>query len=180
MPLKNTKSTITQKLRTSQKNTIGYKNCDQNIVHLLFRPKYKKNDLKHLKIANKIDHNSKTNRIFFSYVSERFSTIWIKKSKRLFLRGGGGWSADRFRWLFRWFISVEGLGIFFKLFFGNNIFLFVSFVKLFLICHYTGQVNGQMLSSINALGWLLEKFSSSQELQSRNFFFWLQSSHSRA
>ena len=63
----NKKSTITQELRITQKKLMNTKNSDQNIVHLFFLNFFlRKNDLKHLKFVNKIDHNS--NNLFFSKV----------------------------------------------------------------------------------------------------------------
>ena len=46
--------------------------------------------LKYGKFSMNFHHNWKKNRTFFFSYFIRFSTIWNKKSKRLFLRGRGG------------------------------------------------------------------------------------------
>ena len=88
--LLNTKSTISQKLEITQKKQL--ENLFQNIAHLLrqhfFFPIF--GHYNHLKIMNKIDHssNNKNRKMNFSFFSEYCATIWTKKWKRLFSRGG--------------------------------------------------------------------------------------------
>ena len=76
------------------KKTHVYKNPIQSIVHLLrcCWKQVRKIVHKHLKIINNINYNTKKEIFFifrFSFVSDRFSIIWTKKSKRLFLREWG-------------------------------------------------------------------------------------------
>ena len=82
------------KTKNRTKKNSGLNNSDQDIAHLLFfwTTKSKKMTEKTWKLWKKSIITKKKIGFFFSrfsFVSERFSTIWTKNSKRPFLREGG-------------------------------------------------------------------------------------------